>query len=211
MKFEELVEIVGDEPVFDATLLKVGSVTDAALRLQLTRWTRAGKLVQLRRGVYTLEPPYRKKDPHPFMIANALRRGAYVSLHSALAYHGMIPEAVPVVTSVTTGRSEHLNSPLGGFLFRHVKTPCFFGYELVELGSGQSAFVAAPEKALLDLVYLTPGADRRTYLKELRLQNLEALRPGVLQEFAVRMDKPKVRRAVKSLSAIRPEEDYADI
>ena len=87
MNFEELVEIIGDEPVFDTALLKAGSVTDAAVYLQLTRWTRAGKLVQLRRGVYALAPPYRKKEPHPFAIANALRRGAYVSLHSALAYY----------------------------------------------------------------------------------------------------------------------------
>ncbi len=211
MKFEELMGIVGGEPVFHAALLKVGNVTDAALHLQLTRWTRAGKLVQLRRGVYALAPPFRRKEPHPFVIANALRRGAYVSLHSALAYHAMIPEAVPVVTSVTTRRSEHLHSSTGRFVFRHVKATCFFGYELVEVGPGQSAFVAAPEKALLDLVYLTPGADRRSYLLELRLQNLEPIRLDVLEEFAARMGKPKVRRSVKILSALRDEEDYEDL
>ena len=211
MNFEELVSIVGDEPVFDAALLKTGSVTDAALHLQLTRWTQGGKLVQLRRGVYVLAPPYRKKEPHPFAIASALRRAAYVSLQSALAYHGMIPEAVPVVTSVTTGRGEHLNSAMGGFLFRHMKAPCFFGYELVELGQDQSAFVAASEKALLDLVYLTPGADKLSYLRELRLQNLEVVRQDVLEDFADRIDKPKVHRAVKVLSALRREEDYEDL
>jgi predicted transcriptional regulator of viral defense system len=211
MKFEELVGIIGDEPVFDAALLKVGGVTDVALHLQLTRWTQAGKLVQLRRGVYALAAPYRKTEPHRFAVANALRRGAYVSLHSALAYHGMIPEAVPVVTSVTTGRSEHLNSAMGSFLFRHVKAPYFFGYELVELGPGQTAFIAVPEKALLDLVYLTPGADKLSYLRELRLQNLEAVRSQVLNNFAVRMGKPKVRRAIKNLSALRDGEDYEEL
>ena len=211
MKFDELLASVGDEAVFDVALLKVGSVTDAALYLQLARWTRTGKLVQLRRGVYALAPPYRKREPHSFVVANALRRGAYVSLQSALAYHGMIPEAVPVVTSVTTGRSEYLNSPMGGFLFRHVKPSCFFGYELAELGAGQSAFVATPEKALLDLVYLTPGADKRSYLDELRLQNLEAVRSDILEEFAVRMDKPKINRAVKNLNALRREEACEDL
>ena len=211
MKFGELVEVVGDEPVFDTALLKAGSVRDAALHLQLTRWTRAGKLVQLRRGVYALAAPYRKKEPHPFAIANSLRRGGYVSLQSALAYHGMIPESVPVVTSVTTGRSEQLGSSMGRFLFRHVKASCFFGYELVELRSRQSAFVATPEKALLDLVYLTPGAGERLYLQELRLQSFEALRLEVLEDFAARMDKPKLRRAVKILSALRDDEDYEDL
>jgi predicted transcriptional regulator of viral defense system len=211
MKCEELVGIVGDESVFNAALLKAGNVTDAALHLQLTRWSRAGKLVRLRRGVYALAPPYRKKEPHPFAIANALRRGSYVSLHSALAYHGMIPEAVPVVTSVTTGRGEHLDSPMGSFLFRHLKAPRFFGFEQVALPSDQRAFVATPEKALLDLVYLTPGADKHSYLRELRLQNLEVVRMDVLEDFAVRMNKPKVRRAAESVSALRREEEYEDL
>ena len=211
MKFEELVRVIGDEPVFHAALLKAGNETDAALRLQLTRWTRAGKLAQLRRGVYALAPPYRKKEPHPFVIANALRRGGYVSLQSALAHHGMIPEAVPVVTSVTTGRSEHLKTPMGRFLFRHVKSSCFFGYEQVELRQDQSAFVATPEKALLDLVYLTPGGDRPSYLRQLRLQNLEALRLDFLETFSLKMDRPKLRRAVGNINVLCREEDYEDL
>jgi len=211
MKFEHLLDVVGNEPVFDTALLKAGNVRDHALHLQLTRWTRAGKLVQLRRGVYTLAPPYRKTAVHPFAIANALRRGAYVSLQSALAHHGLIPEAVPVVTSVTTGRSEHLTNPMGSFDFRHVKATCFFGYEQVGLAPGQSAFVATPEKALLDLVYLTPGADRQAYLRELRLQNLGALRFESLASYATRMDKPKLHRAVRTLSALCGEEEYEDL
>ena len=40
---------------------------------------------------------------------------------------------------------------------------------------------ATPEKALLDLVHLTPGADSPAYLRELRLQNLERLDLGELR------------------------------
>ena len=41
----------------------------------------------------------------------------------------------------------------------------------------QQAFVATPEKALLDLVYLAPEGDTPTYLQELRLQNMAQLDP----------------------------------
>jgi hypothetical protein len=57
---------------------------------------------------------------------------------------------------------------LGQFVFRRVKKSWFQDYSQVDLGFGQSAFVATPEKALLDLVYLTPGADDPDYLAELR-------------------------------------------
>jgi len=42
------------------------SLNPADLRRQLPRWTKASRLIQLRRGVYTLAPPYQKIKPHPF-------------------------------------------------------------------------------------------------------------------------------------------------
>jgi hypothetical protein len=59
-----------------------------------------------------------------------MRKASYVSLQSALAYHGAIPEHVPMTTSVTTRRPERLQTPIGPFLYRHVKRSFFFGYNL---------------------------------------------------------------------------------
>ena len=71
MNFTRLLELVGDEPVFDSAVLLAGPVNPADRRRQLSRWTKAGRLIQLRRGVYTLAPPYQKITPHPFLIAIA--------------------------------------------------------------------------------------------------------------------------------------------
>jgi len=70
MNFERLLRIVGDEPVFETGLLLAGEVDPRHVRRQLSRWVRAGRLYQLRRGLYALAPPYRKVKPHPFLIAN---------------------------------------------------------------------------------------------------------------------------------------------
>ena len=104
MDFNDLLSVVGDLPVFETGLLLSGDVRPADVRKQLSRWTASGKLYQLRRGLYGLAPPYQKVRPHPFLIANQLQTGSYVSLQSALAYYGMIPEYTPVTTSVSTGR-----------------------------------------------------------------------------------------------------------
>jgi len=206
MKWEELLRQVGDEPVFRTGFLAGSGESLTTLRLQLSRWVKGGKLIQLTKGLYTLAEPYGRRMPHPFVLANAIGKASYVSLQSALGHFGMIPEHVPTVTSVTTQRPARVETPLGRFLFRHVKKSWFSGYRQVDLGAGQKAFVATPEKALLDLVYLTPGADRDDFLAELRLQNLLALEHDVLVQLAGTSGSPKLRRAAKLLERLMDEE-----
>jgi predicted transcriptional regulator of viral defense system len=195
MEFNKLLKIIGDEPVFETGLLLAGQVNPIHVRRQLSRWTKAGRLYQLRRGLYALAPPFQKIKPHPFVIANRMVRGSYVSLQSALAHYGLIPEHVPIIISVTTARPARWETPLGSYEFRHIKADLLRGYRLVELSEGQQAFVATPEKALLDLVYLQPGGDKPDYLRELRLQHLEHLDLEVLQHQANLANSPKLHRA----------------
>ena len=146
MEFERLLKIVGDEPVFGTGLLLAGAVDPAHVRRQLSRWVKAGRIYQLRRGLYALAPPFQKVRPHPFLVANHLVRGSYVSLQSALAYYAIIPEYVPVMTSVTTSRPGRWNTPLGDYEFRHLKSQLLFGYQQMDVGENQQAFVASSEK-----------------------------------------------------------------
>jgi len=189
--------LVADEALFSSALLLAGDVSAALVRLQLSRWVKTGRLLQLRRGLYALSPTWRKVEPHPFLIANRLRRGSYVSLQSALAYHGVIPEHVPMVTSVGPGRPGTVRTPLGAFQFNHLAGTLLFGYSRVEIASRQFAFVASPEKALLDLVHLTPGSDSSGFLQELRLQNPASISLSTLDQLAQRSGKPKLVRAAR--------------
>ena len=200
-----MLELVGDEPVFETALLLAGKVNPNIVRLQLTRWTKSGRVYQLRRGLYAIAPPYQKVKPHPFLIANRMQRASYVSLQSALAYYGLIPDTVHATLSVTAGRPERLKTPLGVFEFRHIKPDLLRGYRMTDL-HGQQALVAMPEKALLDLVYLQPGGDSAHYLRELRLQNLERLDMHELYRQAAAFNTPKLRRAVEAITRLAQTE-----
>jgi hypothetical protein len=195
MRWSDLLRLVGTEPVFSSSLLLAGPTSAPRVRLQLSRWVRAGRLLQLRRGVYMLAQPWRKIDPHPFTVANALQRGSYVSLQASLAFHGLIPEYVPVVTSVGPGRPGTLRTALGGFQFNHITHRLLFGYALIDVSPGQRAFVATPEKALLDLVHLTRGGDDPAFLESLRLQQPDAIHATTLMALAERSGTPRLRRA----------------
>jgi hypothetical protein len=196
MKFDDLLKAIANEPVFETGLLLAGNVDSADVRRQLSRWVKSGRLLQIRRGLYALASPYQKTIPHPFLVANRLVRGSYVSMQSAMSYHGLIPEGVTSVTSVTTGRPMVYETPLGRYEFHHIKPDFLQGFRLTELGNQQAAFLAVPEKALLDLVHLTPRGDEMSYLHELRLQGTEGLCPEELLHYSV---SPKLRRAVEFL------------
>lgn len=202
MDFTELLRIVGSEPTFETGLLLAGDVNPADVQRQMSRWTTAGRLQQLRRGLYALAAPYQKVKSHPFAVANAVMRGSYVSLQTALAHYGLIPEHTPVVTSVTSGRPGRWETALGVYEFRHVKIGWLHGYRQLDLGADQRAFVATPEKALLDLVYLQPSGDDLAYLTELRLQSLERLDLDRLAGLAEQSASPKLRRAVQHITAL---------
>lgn len=201
MEFNELLIIVDDEPLFESALLLAGDVDPKLIRIQLSRWVKSGKILQVRRGLYALASPYRKTNPHPFAVANRLQKASYVSLQSALAYYSLIPDIVQTTTSVSTGRTERLDTALGVYEFRHIKTELLFGYQLTKLGE-QSAFLAVPEKAFLDLIYLNPGVDVDNYLLELRLQNLENLNNQRIYEYANSFGTPRMLKAAKTIQNV---------
>ena len=106
---------------------------------------------------------------------------------------------MPVTTSVTTSRPARFTTPLGTYEYRHVGVRLLGGYAPLDLGHGQTALVATPEKALLDLVYLEPGAHRPAYLAELRLQALDRVDAEALTREADRFARPKIRDAVERI------------
>ncbi|MBN1305717.1 MAG: hypothetical protein JXA13_14865 [Anaerolineales bacterium] len=210
MQFNDLLTLVGDQPLFETGLLLAGDVDPNDVRRQLSRWVNAGKIRQLRRGLYTLAPPYQKVAPHPFLVANALVTGSYVSGQSVMAFYNLIPEYVPVTFSMTTFRPGKWE---GGFHFHHISKHLFYGYQSVDLPQGQRAFIATPEKALLDLAHLTPQSDTLAFLHGLRLQNLERLNLELLDEFAQQSGKAKWKRVAGMLTelALQENDEYKEL
>ena len=199
MTFANLLHIVGDEPVFDTGFLAADTSRPNELAGQLGRWRRAGKIHQLRRGLYALAPPYRKTFPEPFLVANRISPGSYVSGVAALAHYGAIPEAVFEVTSCGPGRPGGRSTPLGRFSYRFLKPALRTGYRLLEFVGGQRAFVATPEKAFLDLAWFHPDGDDPAWIEELRL-DLEAFSAEALMTAAAATGSPKLTRAAAYLA-----------
>ena len=137
-------------------------------RNNLSRWIKRGLLIRLRQGLYTF-PEYKGKPDYPWYFANRIYRPSYISLHSALSFHGIIPESVIQITSVTSLKTAYFVNPFGEYSYKTLNKELMFGYVLMPLSDGRSMQIANQEKALADLLYLYPEYHRAQDMVDLRL------------------------------------------
>ena len=137
-------------------------------RNNIIRWTKKGLLIRLRQGYYTF-PEYKEKPDFALYFANRIYRPSYVSLHTALAFYGIIPEGVVQITSVTSLKTMSFSNEFGDYEYKSIKADLIFGFDLKPIADGRTLRIARPEKALLDLLYLYPFYNTVQELENLRL------------------------------------------
>lgn len=211
MKYGSLAELVGAMECFDLPLLVQGfDESREAIRVQLSRWIKDGKVIGLRRGMYTLHDTYRRTSLIPARLANQLYRPSYLSGLWALGYYDMIPERVMWLTSVTTRVPRRFENQFGTFDYHNIKQMAFFGYVTVQ-SSGREILVAEPEKALLDHWHLTPGEWTQARLEEMRYQHYQQTKKDKLRAYADRFQSPRLCRTVERWLTTTAEEEKGTV
>ena len=183
MTLENFIELTNSFAVIETPNIRHFFINENTMRAQISRWCKTKKLEKLRSGAYILASTYRKKIISPLIAASTIIKPSYLSLEKALEYYGLIPEAVTTYTSVTTKRENTFTNSIGVFQYQHIQPSLFFAYRSLE-EQGQSAFIAEPEKALLDTIYLKKIALTAAYLEQWRLQNLENIDVAKLYSYA---------------------------
>ncbi|WP_244437202.1 type IV toxin-antitoxin system AbiEi family antitoxin domain-containing protein [Bacteroides reticulotermitis] len=155
----------------------------------------------LRQGYFAFSE-YKSKLDYSFYFANRIYRPSYISLHTALSFYGMIPEAVVQITSVTSLKTASFNNDFGEYSYKNVKESLMFGYELKPIADNRTIQFATPEKALLDLLYLYPFYDSEQELEELRLDEdylQDDLNVDLLMEYSAKFQSKALDHRVKLL------------
>jgi predicted transcriptional regulator of viral defense system len=115
----------------------------------------SGEIIHIRRGLYCLAPKYQKKKVNLYALGQHIYGPSYISLESALSWHGWIPEAVYTMTSVSLGKSKEFKTSLGVFSYSRVSQKVFYaGVEKLTDEAGNIFLMASPTKALTDYVYV---------------------------------------------------------
>lgn len=123
-------------------------------RAKLTTLLQKGDLIRVKRGLYIFGRDYRKGPYSPEIMANKIYGPSYISKEYALAFYGLIPEHVTVVTSVSVKRSRIFDTPIGRFSYDHLPIRLYqANFNIVPVRNNDTALLATPEKALADLLY----------------------------------------------------------
>lgn len=186
MTYAELRDSVSGLPLISGQALKMFGESRQELKNQLSRWKKTGKLLALRRGLFILNEKDRKLKPSRLFISSEMYKPSYVSLEYALSSYGIIPEKVPAVTCITTKKTMVVENVLGTFSYRHVKPECFTGFTAKKDEEGFTYYLAEPEKAIVDFIYLN--------LSKLHGDAVSVLKESYRLDLPVRLNRSKLIR-----------------
>jgi hypothetical protein len=179
---EELrARIAGEE--FDYQALLDGLREYARPRDKITNLLRREAIIRVKKGIYVFGGRYSRRPFSREVLANMIFGPSYLSLDYALHYHGLIPERVEALTSVTCSRSRRFLTPVGLFIYRRIPMKAYqIGIDQVTIEGGRSFFIAIPEKALADKIQDERGAGIRSQaeMKEYLVTGLR-IDPGGLE------------------------------
>jgi uncharacterized protein YifN (PemK superfamily) len=174
--------------------IDVGVLSEVTSRYKFPRnkiasMEKRGEIIRLKKGLYVVSDEISRKSVSRELIANHLYGASYISLETALAYYGMIPERVYTVRSMTTKRAKNFTTPLGNFEYKTVPADYFSIGLRQEIIENRYAFlIATPTKAVCDMIATTPN---------LRLQSMRAMQTYLLED--LRIDLEAVKNLDKSI------------
>ena len=143
----------------------LSDITNQHASQLLTRLGQAKQVIQIKRGVWILSE---KIEPLALPYFLTIPAPSYISLQSALSYHGMIMQMPEIVYAVSLARTRIYTNPIATVSIHHLMPKMIFGYNEI------SPYInmATPEKALIDFFYLHQARSRKfVKLPELELPN----------------------------------------
>jgi len=185
-----------ETPYIDAqTLLTIFSNYQKP-RECILRLVKNEELIRLKNGFYLIADKIKfgTNTIIPYeQIANLLYGPSYISLEWALSFYGMIPERVHTVTSMTLGRNKRFETAIGEFTYASLPAKRYsvgITQKNAENFIGRF-FIATPEKALADLVFVRCKDLKKDQLekeliesKRMDRETLQQLNKNLLQEIA---------------------------
>lgn len=145
----------------------------------LESWVQRGRLIRLKRGVYTS-----RRNFEPLRAAGSIAHPSYVSMETALSFYGFIPEQVHTILSVRDGRPFQHRVEDVLFVYHSQSRDLFAaGMTSIEL-RGHRMLFASKEKALLDALSLRKLTTRKLSAVDVYRFTLESFRLD--EEFIMR-------------------------
>jgi len=185
---KNIFSLITKLPFFKIENLKLVGISTHYLRTILTRYTKRGELIRLKKGVYTskifIEETKKEGNYSAFLefLANEIYSPSYLSLDYILYQENILTEIPVNFTLITKNKTAFFSNVLGSFFYHKIKDELFCGFEIIR----ESDFIilkATRAKALFDFLYLRKNLlVNKKAIKELRL-NLNNFSKSDIEEF----------------------------
>lgn len=171
-----------------ADLRKIARMDDASLRVSISRMIKAGQIVPLIKGYYALD----RSSVDWSKIALEIYAPSYLSFEWVLGDYGILSQKTYSLTLATTKRARQIEIDEMNIIYRHIRSDLFFGYVLKD-----GYLVAEPEKAFLDLAYLSLNGYAKFDAEEMNLNLLDRKRTEMyLKKFRSRKLENLVKKVL---------------
>lgn len=148
---------------------------------------RAGLVRRLRHGLWAIDPNVDPVVAAPYLT---VPYPAYVSLWSALARHDMIEQIPRQIFVASLDRTRQIDASIGVYSIHHLSPDVFGGFT----GSPDEGYIASPEKALFDTVYVRAPRGGRAYFPETALP--DSFDHRELNRWTQQIPSPRMRTLV---------------
>lgn len=170
-----------------ADIRKISGLGDKSLTVTLSRMMKKGELAKVARGIYATDTS--RIDWEQFAVEKY--PPSYVSFESALAKHNILSQQPASLTMATTNRSKKMKMLENMIIYRHIQPKLFWGY----LKEGNS-LMAEPEKAFLDLAYLSLNGYAKFDPEEM---NLDFLDKQKIKAYLKKFNSPRLNRLMEKV------------
>ena len=126
-------------------------ITNDSARVICSRYVAKNLLIRIKRNVYALQERWKYLDETEIMqIANIIQVPSYISLTTALSYYGYTTQIQQnYIESICANKTFYKNVDQVEFNYTKISKQYYFDFNKLN-----GVFIASPEKALLDALYL---------------------------------------------------------
>ena len=126
-------------------------ISPASARVAATRYVKAGLLIRIKRNIYVLQENWASLSlEQRFGLANLIQVPSYISLLTALEFYEITTQMQQsFVESIAIKRTREIEIAGTMFTYKKITANLYSGFVRM-----RGFFIAEPEKALLDALYL---------------------------------------------------------
>lgn len=172
---------------FGNDIKKLLNVSDVSVPVTLHRLVHSNQITRVYHNVYTADIANLPWE----QLAVDMYMPSYISFEYVLAKYGILSQQPYNITLATLNRSRELETSDKVFTYHHLNEKMFFGFHKVG-----EYFEALPEKAFLDLLYLSMKGYAHFDLEEM---NLELLDMGVMKKLLKQSGNQRLMERVVSM------------